>query len=39
MQHFPASFLTDGQLKYLGWTLYDKQVEVQPHCIRALQDL
>uniref|UniRef100_A0A8C9EYH5 Uncharacterized protein n=1 Tax=Pavo cristatus TaxID=9049 RepID=A0A8C9EYH5_PAVCR len=39
MQHFPASFLTNGHLKYLGWTPYDKQVEVQLCCIRALQGL
>uniref|UniRef100_A0ACB8F742 Uncharacterized protein n=1 Tax=Sphaerodactylus townsendi TaxID=933632 RepID=A0ACB8F742_9SAUR len=24
MQHYSASFLTDGYLKYLGWTLHDK---------------
>uniref|UniRef100_A0A8B9R6J9 Cohesin subunit SA n=1 Tax=Anas platyrhynchos TaxID=8839 RepID=A0A8B9R6J9_ANAPL len=26
MCSFPASFLTDGHLKYLGWTLHDKRV-------------
>lgn len=24
MQHYSASFLTDGYLKYVGWTLHDK---------------
>lgn len=24
IQHYAASFLTDGYLKYIGWTLHDK---------------
>uniref|UniRef100_A0A8B9R1M6 SCD domain-containing protein n=1 Tax=Anas platyrhynchos TaxID=8839 RepID=A0A8B9R1M6_ANAPL len=39
MCSFPASFLTDGHLKYLGWTLHDKQGEVRLRCVRALQGL
>ncbi|XP_048352683.1 cohesin subunit SA-3 [Sphaerodactylus townsendi] len=39
MQHYSASFLTDGYLKYLGWTLHDKQGEVRLKCLLALQGL
>ncbi|NXO01441.1 STAG3 protein, partial [Rhinopomastus cyanomelas] len=39
MQKSPATFLTDGHLKYLGWTLYDKQGEVRLCCVKALQAL
>ncbi|XP_035170125.1 cohesin subunit SA-3-like, partial [Oxyura jamaicensis] len=39
MCSFPASFLTDGHLKYLGWTLHDKQAEVRLRCVRALRGL
>ncbi|NXH22040.1 STAG2 protein, partial [Bucco capensis] len=34
-----ASFLTDGYLKYLGWTLHDKQGQVRLQCVKALQAL
>nr|XP_020480414.1 cohesin subunit SA-1-like isoform X2 [Monopterus albus] len=35
----PEDFLNDGYLKYLGWTLYDKQNAVRLKCVRALQGL
>ncbi|XP_041652997.1 cohesin subunit SA-1 [Cheilinus undulatus] len=35
----PEGFLNDGCLKYLGWTLYDKQGPVRLQCVRALQGL
>ncbi|XP_068448835.1 cohesin subunit SA-1-like isoform X2 [Clinocottus analis] len=35
----PADFLNDGCLKYLGWTLHDKQSPVRLQCVRALQGL
>ncbi|XP_034280018.1 cohesin subunit SA-3 isoform X1 [Pantherophis guttatus] len=39
IQHYTASFLTDGYLKYIGWTLHDKQGEVRLGCLLALQGL
>ncbi|KAK2904399.1 hypothetical protein Q8A73_011056 [Channa argus] len=35
----PEDFLNDGCLKYLGWTLHDKQSLVRLQCVRALQGL
>ncbi|XP_076005196.1 cohesin subunit SA-1 [Genypterus blacodes] len=35
----PEDFLNDGCLKYLGWTLHDKQSPVRLVCVRALQGL
>ncbi|XP_069027301.1 cohesin subunit SA-1-like [Embiotoca jacksoni] len=35
----PEDFLNDGCLKYLGWTLHDKQSPVRLRCVRALQGL
>ncbi|KAK5864520.1 hypothetical protein PBY51_015757 [Eleginops maclovinus] len=35
----PADFLNDGCLKYLGWTLHDKQSPVRLQCVLALQAL
>uniref|UniRef100_A0A3Q2QQQ3 Cohesin subunit SA n=1 Tax=Fundulus heteroclitus TaxID=8078 RepID=A0A3Q2QQQ3_FUNHE len=35
----PENFLNDGCLKYLGWTLHDKQSPVRLRCVRALQGL
>uniref|UniRef100_A0A3Q3W8Y8 Cohesin subunit SA n=1 Tax=Mola mola TaxID=94237 RepID=A0A3Q3W8Y8_MOLML len=35
----PDNFLNDKCLKYLGWTLYDKQSPVRLQCVRALQGL
>uniref|UniRef100_A0A3B3I8U6 Cohesin subunit SA n=1 Tax=Oryzias latipes TaxID=8090 RepID=A0A3B3I8U6_ORYLA len=35
----PEDFLNDGCLKYLGWTLFDKQSAVRLQCVRALQGL
>ncbi|XP_044218839.1 cohesin subunit SA-1 [Thunnus albacares] len=35
----PEDFLSDGCLKYLGWTLHDKQSPVRLQCVRALQGL
>ncbi|XP_027864003.1 cohesin subunit SA-1 [Xiphophorus couchianus] len=35
----PDNFLNDRCLKYLGWTLYDKQSPVRLQCVRALQGL
>ncbi|KAH1164638.1 hypothetical protein KIL84_009508 [Mauremys mutica] len=39
MQSYSASFLTDSYLKYIGWTLHDKQREVRFKCLKALQGL
>ncbi|XP_063038063.1 putative STAG3-like protein 2 [Melospiza melodia melodia] len=39
VRKFPSSFLTDSHLKYLGWTLHDKQGEVRLRCVRALQGI
>ncbi|XP_065426656.1 cohesin subunit SA-3 isoform X15 [Chrysemys picta bellii] len=39
MQSYSASFLTDSYLKYIGWTLHDKQREVRLKCLKALQGL
>ncbi|XP_063002284.1 cohesin subunit SA-3 [Elgaria multicarinata webbii] len=39
IQHYSASFLTDGYLKYIGWTLHDKQGEVRLKCLLTLQGL
>ncbi|XP_034064022.1 cohesin subunit SA-2 isoform X2 [Gymnodraco acuticeps] len=33
----PEDFLNDGCMKYLGWTLHDKQSPVRLQCVRALQ--
>ncbi|XP_026186093.1 cohesin subunit SA-2 [Mastacembelus armatus] len=35
----PEDFLNDKCLKYLGWTLHDKQSPVRLQCVRALQGL
>ncbi|KAM9849651.1 cohesin subunit SA-1 [Aulostomus maculatus] len=35
----PEDFLNDGCLKYLGWTLFDKQSPVRLQSVRALQGL
>ncbi|XP_008293622.1 cohesin subunit SA-1 [Stegastes partitus] len=35
----PEDFLNDGCLKYLGWTLHDKQSPVRLQCARTLQGL
>ncbi|XP_074023534.1 cohesin subunit SA-3 [Numenius arquata] len=39
MRSYAVSFLTDGYLKYIGWTLHDKQWEVRLQCVKALQGL
>ncbi|XP_062454879.1 cohesin subunit SA-3 [Rhea pennata] len=39
MRSYAASFLTDSYLKYIGWTLHDKQREVRLQCVKALQGL
>ncbi|XP_043858795.1 cohesin subunit SA-3 [Dromiciops gliroides] len=39
MQSYSMSFLTDSYLKYIGWTLHDKQREVRLKCLKALQGL
>ncbi|XP_072497525.1 cohesin subunit SA-3 isoform X2 [Notamacropus eugenii] len=39
MQNYSTSFLTDSYLKYIGWTLHDKQREVRLKCLKALQGL
>ncbi|NXN68166.1 STAG3 protein, partial [Himantopus himantopus] len=39
MRSYAASFLTDGYLKYIGWTLHDKQWDVRLQCVKALQGL
>uniref|UniRef100_A0A669QZ35 SCD domain-containing protein n=1 Tax=Phasianus colchicus TaxID=9054 RepID=A0A669QZ35_PHACC len=38
MRGFPASFLSDGHLKYLGWNLHDKPL-VRLRCVRSLRAL
>uniref|UniRef100_A0A3P9PGB2 SCD domain-containing protein n=1 Tax=Poecilia reticulata TaxID=8081 RepID=A0A3P9PGB2_POERE len=35
----PDNFLNDRCLKYLGWTLHDKQSPVRLKCVHALQGL
>ncbi|XP_048885793.1 cohesin subunit SA-3 isoform X2 [Brienomyrus brachyistius] len=35
----PATFLNDGYLKYLGWTMHDKHPIVRRQCMHALQGL
>ncbi|XP_041093289.1 LOW QUALITY PROTEIN: cohesin subunit SA-1-like, partial [Polyodon spathula] len=39
MRKHTESFLNDGYLKYLGWTLHDKQGSVRLKCLKALQGL
>ncbi|VEL22622.1 unnamed protein product, partial [Protopolystoma xenopodis] len=39
MRRYPAMFLDDSYLKYVGWTLYDRVGEVRVACLRALQPL
>ncbi|KAE8285652.1 Cohesin subunit SA-1 SCC3-like protein 1 Stromal antigen 1 [Larimichthys crocea] len=39
LKNDPEDFLNDGCLKYLGWTLHDKQSPVRLQCVRALQGL
>ncbi|XP_028271897.1 cohesin subunit SA-1 [Parambassis ranga] len=39
MKSDPEGFLNDGCLKYIGWTLHDKQSPVRLQCVRALQGL
>ncbi|XP_031470520.1 cohesin subunit SA-3-like, partial [Phasianus colchicus] len=39
MRGFPASFLSDGHLKYLGWNLHDKEPLVRLRCVRSLRAL
>ncbi|XP_073947697.1 stromal antigen isoform X2 [Choristoneura fumiferana] len=39
MEKFPAHFLDDLYLKYIGWTLHDKVGEVRLRCLQALQPL
>ncbi|XP_042542659.1 cohesin subunit SA-3 [Dipodomys spectabilis] len=39
MQTYNTSFLTDSYLKYIGWTLHDKQGEVRLKCLKALKGL
>lgn len=39
MEKFPANFLDDLYLKYIGWTLHDKVGEVRLKCLQALQPL
>ncbi|KAJ8337818.1 hypothetical protein SKAU_G00367840 [Synaphobranchus kaupii] len=39
LKESPSTFLNDGYLKYLGWTLHDKQGMVRLQCVLALQSL
>lgn len=39
MKAYSDVFLDDGYLKYIGWTLNDKQGEVRLRCLSALQGL
>ncbi|KAM4749209.1 cohesin subunit SA-3 [Rhinophrynus dorsalis] len=39
MKTHSQSFLNDSYLKYVGWTLHDKQGNVRLQCVRSLQGL
>uniref|UniRef100_A0A4W4EDT8 Cohesin subunit SA n=1 Tax=Electrophorus electricus TaxID=8005 RepID=A0A4W4EDT8_ELEEL len=39
MKMYSDAFLNDSYLKYVGWTLHDRQGEVRLKCLRALQSL
>lgn len=39
MKRCPNKFLDDTFLKYIGWTMYDKQAECRLKCLHALQPL
>ncbi|XP_012675064.2 cohesin subunit SA-2-like isoform X2 [Clupea harengus] len=39
MKMYSDAFLNDSYLKYVGWTLHDKQGEVRLKCLAALQGL
>ncbi|XP_016417914.1 cohesin subunit SA-2-like [Sinocyclocheilus rhinocerous] len=39
MKMYSEAFLNDSYLKYVGWTMYDKQGEVRLKCLTALQGL
>ncbi|KAL7849373.1 hypothetical protein SRHO_G00209960 [Serrasalmus rhombeus] len=39
MQMYSDAFLNDSYLKYVGWTLHDRQGEVRLKCLKALQNL
>uniref|UniRef100_A0A3Q3H197 Cohesin subunit SA n=1 Tax=Labrus bergylta TaxID=56723 RepID=A0A3Q3H197_9LABR len=36
---YSDAFLNDSYLKYVGWTLHDRQGEVRLKCLKALQNL
>lgn len=36
MQIYPENFLEDSYLKYVGWTLHDKESEVRRKCLEVL---
>ena len=39
MRAYPVLFLEDSYLKYIGWSLYDKQAEVRQKCVQVLLPL
>uniref|UniRef100_H2UCF6 Cohesin subunit SA n=1 Tax=Takifugu rubripes TaxID=31033 RepID=H2UCF6_TAKRU len=39
MKLYSDAFLNDSYLKYVGWTLHDRQGEVRLKCLKALQNL
>uniref|UniRef100_A0A8C8ADI4 Cohesin subunit SA n=1 Tax=Otus sunia TaxID=257818 RepID=A0A8C8ADI4_9STRI len=39
MKMYSDAFLNDSYLKYVGWTLHDRQGEVRLKCLKALQSL
>ncbi|KAF3841219.1 hypothetical protein F7725_007081 [Dissostichus mawsoni] len=39
MKLYSDAFLNDSYLKYVGWTMHDKQGEVRLKCVSALQGL
>ncbi|KAL4631142.1 cohesin subunit SA-1-like [Arapaima gigas] len=39
LQKNPNLFFNDGYLKYLGWTLHDKQAVVRQQCLHSLEAL
>uniref|UniRef100_A0A4W3JGB3 Cohesin subunit SA n=1 Tax=Callorhinchus milii TaxID=7868 RepID=A0A4W3JGB3_CALMI len=39
MKSYSDAFLNDSYLKYVGWTLHDRQGEVRLKCLKALQSL
>jgi cohesin complex subunit SA-1/2 len=39
MEIYPENFLEDGYLKYIGWSLHDKEADVRRRCLEVLSPL